>query len=138
LLLAGAGDGDPGGAVGHHGQPGAVEGVGAGGAPQVGLADLGFGVGDDFPGGPGGQRPEVGLLAGRAARGGEDLGAVGGVAGCPIQDVGDVPVGVVVGEQGGLEVAGGAVGFEEVRGGGDGVAGPQPAALLGASRSACS
>src|SRR5205823_10274617 len=123
LILAGARDGDPGGAVGHHGQPGAVEGVRPGGAPLVGLADLGFGVGDDFPGGPGGQWPEVGLLTDRAARGGEDQGAVGGVACRPAQDVGDVPVGVVVGEQCRLDVTGGAVGFEECGGGGDGVAG---------------
>src|SRR4249920_3550365 len=57
-----------GGAVGHHGQAGAVVGVRAGAAPLVGLAELGLGVGDDRAGGPGGQRPggaswQSGLLA---------------------------------------------------------------------------
>jgi hypothetical protein len=40
LFLAGARDGDPGGAVGHHGQPGAVERVRPGAAPLVRLAQL--------------------------------------------------------------------------------------------------
>src|ERR1017187_9304926 len=67
LGLAGAGDGDPGGAVGHHGQAGAVVGVRPGGAVLVGLAELGFGVGEDLPGGAGGQGAEGGLLAQGAA-----------------------------------------------------------------------
>ena len=63
-----------------------------------------------------------GRPAGRALFRGEHLGAAGGVAGRLAQHVGDVGVGVVVGEQGSLGAGGGAVGFEECGGGGDGVA----------------
>src|SRR5260370_5318332 len=45
LGLAGAGDDDPGRAVGHCGQAGAVIGVRPGRAALVGLAELGFGPG---------------------------------------------------------------------------------------------
>src|SRR5689334_7052505 len=96
LGLAGAGDGDPGGAVGHHGQARAVEGVRSGRSVLVTLPELGFGVGEDLPGGAGGQQPEGGLLAYGAAGGGDRLGAPGGVAGGLVQDVGDVSPGVVV------------------------------------------
>jgi hypothetical protein len=61
------GDGDPGGAVGHHGQPGAVERAGAGGAELVGLAGLGFGVADDLPGSACGEGPGACLLTGRVS-----------------------------------------------------------------------
>jgi hypothetical protein len=88
LGLAGARDGDPGGAVGHHGQARAVESVRAGLPEDVGLAELGFGVGEDLPGGAGGQGAEGGLLAYGAAGGGDRLGAPGGVAGGLVQDVG--------------------------------------------------
>ena len=121
LGLAGARDGDPGGAVGHHGQARAVEGVRAGRPVLVALPELGFGVGEDLPGGAGGQRAEGGLLAYGAAGGGDRLGAPGGVAGGLVQDVGDVGRGVVVGEDRLLEVAGRAVRDEEAGGGGDGV-----------------
>ena len=60
----------------------------------------------------------------RALPGAEiDLGAAAGVPGGPVQDLGDVVAGVVVGEDRGLHGGGGAVGLEEAGGGGDGVAG---------------
>src|SRR5258706_13651469 len=61
-LLAGTGDVDAGGAVGHHRQAGAVEGVRAGAAPLLGLAGLGLGVGDDLARDSGGQRGAGGRL----------------------------------------------------------------------------
>ena len=76
-----------------------------------------------FPAVPAGSGPRPACWQIGLPVGGEDLGAAGGVAGRPAQDVGDVPAGVVVGEQCRLDVAGGAVGFEECGGGGDGVAG---------------
>jgi hypothetical protein len=95
----------------------------AAGTPRedVGLAELGLGVGEDFPGGAGGQRAEVFLLAYGAAGGGDGLRAAVGVAGGPGQDELDVGLGVVVGEDGLLEVAGRAVRDQKPGSGGDGV-----------------
>src|SRR5262249_47269330 len=48
LSIGGAWDGDVRGAIGHHRQAGAVEGVGAFASEYVRLSELSFCIGDDF------------------------------------------------------------------------------------------
>ena len=104
-LVSGAGDVDAGGGVGGVDQARAVIGVRAGRPPLVRLAELSHGERDR-----GGD--------GRAA-------ALGGVLSGPGHDLADVPVGMVVGEDGlldaGRAAAAGAAGAQHGGGGVDGV-----------------
>ena len=116
LVLCGAGQAEAGDSVGGLGQSGAVEARLACGravsAPQVGAADLGAGVGDRHRGG---RSRSVQRTCRRLA--------AGVVGGGDVQDVGDVGGVVVVGPDGGGQVASvsGAVGAEQAGCGVDGV-----------------
>src|ERR1019366_2789824 len=107
LVLADARQGDAGDLVGGLDEPGAVEAdAGCFATPDVGGADLGEG-------------PVDGDASGRA--GGDGLGLGLTVGAGEVEDLGHVGVGVVVGEDGGVQVGavGGPVGAEHLGGGVD-------------------
>ncbi len=112
LVVGDAGDGDAGGLADGAGEAGAVEAVFSGGrsvsAPEVGQAELSFGVGDGFQGG------RAGVVVAADGGGGLVLGGLG-------EDVGDVPLGVVVGVDRVVEVVRAGRGVAARRRGGDDV-----------------